>query len=143
MNKAGGQMLRNQKGMTLPEIMIVLAIIVIIATFGITQFTGRLKKARINQAKVQIQNLVNALEGFYTDCAFYPSTEEGLDALLKAPATCKEWGPDPYLKKIPKDSWNRDFFYENGKDGFEVYTFGADGKEGGEGADADLSSKDI
>src|SRR4051812_38426368 len=102
---------RNEKGMTLLEIMIVLVILGGLIAILATQVQGRLKTAKIRQAKIQISEIGKALDMYFTDCNQYPSTEEGLQALVQAPSTCSNWGPDPYLKKVQKDPWNGDFIY--------------------------------
>src|ERR1043165_9607543 len=93
----------NQKGMTLLEIMIVLVILggLIAILDGTVQ--GRLKASNIKTAKIQMSEIGKSLDMFFTDCNHYPSNEEGLNALVTAPSTCSNWGPDPYLKKVAPD----------------------------------------
>ncbi len=133
-------MIRNNKGMTLLEIMIVLVILGGLIAILATQVQGRLKKAKINQAKIQIAEYSKALDLYYTDCNRYPTTEEGMQALLTAPSSCSNWGPDPYLKKLMKDPWNGDFGYESAGNTFVLRSLGSDGREGGAGDAADVSS---
>src|SRR5258708_3280363 len=99
----------NQQGMTLLEIMIVLAILAGLIAVLAQQVNGRLKAARIKGARIQIGEYGKALDMFYTDCGFYPSADQGLPVLIQAPTNCQNWGPDPYLKKLSKDPWNHDF----------------------------------
>jgi general secretion pathway protein G len=134
-------MIRNNKGMTLLEIMIVLVILGGLIAILATQVQGRLKKAKINQAKIQIAEYSKALDLYYTDCNRYPSSEEGLNALLQAPSSCSNWGPDPYLKKLMKDPWNGDFLYESQGNAFVLKSLGSDGREGGTGDQQDISSE--
>jgi general secretion pathway protein G len=133
-------MIRNNKGMTLLEIMIVLMILGSLAVILVNQVMGRLKTAKIRQAKIQISEYGKALDMYYTDCNSYPSNEEGLNALMQAPASCTSWGPDPYLKKLNNDPWNHPFIYENTGNGYLLKSLGADGREGGTGENADISS---
>jgi general secretion pathway protein G len=133
---------KNNKGMTLLEIMIVLAILAGLIAVLASQVNGRLKKARINEARIQIGEYGKALDMFYTDCGFYPTADQGLNALLVAPTNCQNWGPDPYLKKLAKDPWNHEFLYESTGSDYTIKSYGSDGKEGGTGDAADISSKD-
>lgn len=132
-------MIRNNKGMTLLEIMIVLVILGgLIAILG-NQVTKQLAKARVKEARIQISEIGKALDMFMTDCGSYP---EELGALIEAPESCTNWGPDPYIKKMPKDPWGKDFIYEINGGNYVLVSFGADGREGGSGNDADISSED-
>jgi general secretion pathway protein G len=133
------QLLKNKKGMTLLEIMIVLAILAGLIAVLASQVNGRLKKARINEARIQIGEYGKALDMFYTDCGFYPTE---LSALLVAPSNCSNWGPDPYVKKLSKDPWSHDFVYETNGASFKLKSYGADGKEGGEKDAADITNED-
>ncbi len=132
----------NEKGMTLLEIMIVLVILGGLIAILATQVQGRLKSAKIRQAKIQISEYGKALDMFFTDCNNYPSTEEGLNALVTAPSTCSNWGPDPYLKKVNKDPWGGDFQYTSTGNNYVLKSLGSDRKEGGSGDAADISSAD-
>lgn len=138
-------MIRNNKGMTLIEIMIVLAILggLIVVLAG--QVTGRLKAAKIRQAKIQIAELSKALDMYYTDCNGYPTTEEGLQALLEAPSSCSNWGPDPYLrgKKLAKDPWGGEWVYESVGNNYVLTTLGSDRREGGTGDAQDIHSDQL
>lgn len=133
----------NQIGMTLVEIMVVIAIIAGITSVLVSTVTGRLKAAKLKQAKIQLAEVGKALEVYYTDCGSYPSPEVGLKALLEAPEGCSNWGPEPYLKKFPKDPWGHDFVYTLSGNNYSLKSLGADGKEGGTGADADISTDDL
>jgi general secretion pathway protein G len=133
-------MIRNNKGMTLLEIMIVLVILGGLIAILATQVQGRLKKAKINQAKIQISEYGKALDMYFTDCNAYPTTEEGLQALVQAPSSCSNWGPDPYRKKVDKDPWGNDFIYESTGNNYILKSLGSDRREGGSGDAADISS---
>lgn len=137
------QILRSNSGMTLIEIMIVLAIVVgLMTTVGsnvISQFQG----SKVKSAKIQIGEISNAIEMYSLDCGSYPTNDAGLGALTSSPSGCPNWGPTPYIKKksLLKDPWGNDFVYEriSGSE-FELLSLGADGQEGGEGLDADISN---
>lgn len=128
----------NKRGMSLLEIMIVLAIIASMAVFITNAVTGRLKAARIRQAKIGMSEISKFLDMYYTDCGSYPSTDQGLDALIKDPGSCANWGPDPYMKKVPQDPWGKPFVYEFDGSDYTLMTFGADRKQGGSGENRDL-----
>jgi general secretion pathway protein G len=136
-------MIRNQRGMTLLEIMIVLAIVASLIGVLATQINSRMKKAKINQAKIQIGELGKALDMYYTDCNSYPTSAEGLQALVTQSGNCPGWGPDPYLKRMPKDPWGNDFIYDSQGNTFTLISLGADKKEGGAGDATDISSQDL
>ena len=126
--------------MTLIEIMIVIAILGgLMAILGQTVM-GRLKKANMNQAKILIGEVSKALDMYYTDCSSYPTTEEGLQALLAKPASCNSWGPEPYLKKMNKDPWGGELQYESHGNSYTIRSLGADKREGGTGDGEDISS---
>ena len=130
----------NQKGMTLIEIMIVLAILGGLIAVLVTQVTNRLKTANIRQAKIQMAEYGKSLDLYYTDCNQYPTTEEGLQALVAAPSSCPNWGPDPYVKKINKDPWGGEFTYEFAGNSYVLRSLGSDRREGGTKDAADISS---
>ena len=136
----------NQRGMTLIEIMIVIAIIAgLMAVLGTTA-NDKLQKSRQSQAKIAIKQLATALENYNLDCNSYPTTEQGFNALVTSPGAdaCPNWGPNPYIKNIKeaKDSWGKPFLYESDGSTFVIRSLGRDGKESGTGYDQDLSSED-
>ena len=131
---------QNKKGMTLIEIMIVLAIIGGIAALLLPRLTGQLDKAKQKEARIQMSQIVNALSMYYTDCGKYPSA---LDGLVKLDSGCSNWGPEAYLKKDPKDPWGHAFIYELSGNEYQLKCLGKDGKEGGSGYDTDISLEDI
>lgn len=134
-------MIRNNKGMTLLEIMIVLVILGGLIAILATQVQGRLKKAKIRQAQIQIAEYGKALDMYFTDCNNYPTTEEGLGTLVTAPPSCSNWGPDPYIKKVNKDPWGGEFTYESTGNNYVLRSYGSDRREGGTGDAADVSSE--
>lgn len=143
---------RNQQGMTLIEILAVLTLLGIIATFLIKKIGGKLDEGKIEATKIQIQNVVGNLEDFKRHCNRFPTTEEGLEALVKKPASlsdCKRYRPEGYFdtnnNQQPEDSFGHKFSYKSPDNGrtFEIKSLGSDGIEGGEGIDADISNKDL
>lgn len=136
--------LNNQSGMSLIEIMIVLALIVTIMTTVGQNVMESFNKSQVRNAKIQMGELSKALDRYNLDCNSYPTTEEGLDALLSAPSSCSNWGPTPYIKKkLLQDPWNNEFAYELlSATEYEIISFGADKQEGGEGLEADISNLD-
>jgi general secretion pathway protein G len=135
--------LRSQAGMTLIEILIVLVIIGgLMTVLGQNVIAGK-EKASVREARIQLSELSKQLEMYSTDCKSYPSTEQGLHALLEAPADCKTWGPEPYVKpNMLKDPWGGDIVYERDGGSYNLKSLGRDKKEGGTGYDADISTKD-
>lgn len=132
--------LRNRKGMTLIEIMIVLAIIGGISALLLPRITGQRDKAKVSEARIQMGQIVSALSMYYNDCGKYPQTLEGL---VKADPNCSNWGPEPYVRKEIKDPWGHDFEYEVNGAEYSLRCLGRDGREGGSGYDADISLEDL
>jgi general secretion pathway protein G len=136
--------IKNNRGMTLMEIMIVLVIVGMVATLATTQVVKQLDKAKVKETLLKINELSKNLDMFYTDCGFYPTTEQGLHVLLEAPTgepTCSNW-TEPYIKKMPIDAWKSEFVYEQNGSSFVIKSYGKDKKEGGTGLDKDLSNED-
>ena len=133
----------KQQGFTLIEIIVVVVIIGILATFVAPKFLGRTDDARITKARNDIQALESALELYKLDNYTYPTTDQGLDALINQPAedAAPNWKAGGYIKKLQKDPWQREYQYSN-DDVLNIYSLGADGIEGGEGANADISILD-
>lgn len=142
------QQLLNQQGMSLIEILIALTLLGIAGTFVAGRVFENLQEGQIKSAKIQIKSLGDRLTEFRRDCNFLPTTDQGLDALIEKPTggrDCKRYAPGGYIKdgKIPLDPWDAEFIYESDGRNYEIKSYGADNAEGGEGADADISSKDI
>lgn len=142
--------MKNNKGFTLLEIIVVVFILSLLAAIVAPRIIGRTDDARIAEAKVQIKNFETALKLFKLDNGFYPSTEQGLEALIEKPTVGqipKNYREGGYLeqKKIPLDPWGNLYTYISpGIYGdFDLICYGADGKEGGEGKDADIKSWDM
>src|SRR4030042_3494309 len=127
--------LRTNRGFTLIEIMIVVTIIALLsAVIIVPNVTRYLKKSKVEAAKLQIKNFNLPLQEYMSARGNYPATDEGLDALVK----------DGYLKKVPLDPWGNPYQYrlpgESDTEEFDIWSFGGDGKEGGEGFNADVKS---
>lgn len=145
--KSAARCSTNERGMTLIEIMIVIAIIAgLMAVLGTTA-NDSLQKSRYQQAKIQMKEISTKLENYNLDCNSYPTTDQGLAALTTNPGAdvCASWGPNPYMKsaKDAKDPWSRMYIYESDGATFVLRSLGRDGKEGGEGYNKDLSSEDL
>jgi general secretion pathway protein G len=135
--------IRNQRGMTLLEIMIVVAILGSLAAILGTRVVGAQKKAKVKQAKIQISEISKSLDMYYTDCGHYPSSEQGLAALAPGgESSCTNWGPEPYIKKIQPDPWGTPFVYIFDNGNYTLISYGEDKKEGGTGYNADVTSND-
>jgi general secretion pathway protein G len=137
---------RKSRGFTLIEIMVVIVILGILAGLVLPRFMGRTEEAKKVKAKLQIENLEGALKLYKLDTGTYPTTEQGLEALVQKPATGAvpaNWREGGYLEKgkVPVDPWNRPYVYVSpgikNKD-FDLKSLGGDGEEGGEGENADI-----
>lgn len=131
-----------EQGFTLIEVMVVVVILGILAALIVPNVIGQGDKARVGTTKSTLSTVANALDLYKLDNHKYPTTQEGLDALINKPASAKNWLNGGYIKGgMPKDGWGNDLQYvspgANGRS-FDLYSFGADGKEGGENDDADL-----
>jgi general secretion pathway protein G len=134
------------QGFTLIEIMVVVVILGILGALIVPNIIGRPDEARVAAAQLNIQQIGNALEYYRLDNGFYPSTDQGLDALVSEPSGFpepKNWSPDGYLKSVPEDPWGEPYLYYNEDRSIDVYSFGADRQEGGEGIDADIRLSDL
>ncbi len=136
----------RRSGFTLIEIMIVLTLLGTIGTFAVTTFMSKQQEGNQKSTKILINQIRTALDDFYRTCGSYPTNGQGgLDALVKNPGgdVCKDYDPNGYLKKVPKDAWNKDFIYlcDDGKK-YVIKSLGRDKKEGGADWDKDLSTDD-
>jgi general secretion pathway protein G len=127
-------------GFTLVELLVVLAILTLLAGLVGPRVLGQLGGAKAKTAGVQIADLEKALELYKLDVGRFPSTEEGLDALSRKPATVASGWAGPYLKGgVPLDPWGKPYRYQRAANGaIEIVSLGADGAPGGEGENADL-----
>ena len=137
---------RAFKGFTLVEVMVVVVILAVLAALIVPRVVGRTDEARVVAAKQDIAAIMQSLKLYRIDNSRYPTTDQGLEALVNRPST----GPQPtnwksYLDKLPKDPWGQTYLYLNpGVRGeIDVFSLGADGQPGGSGADSDIGSWDL
>jgi general secretion pathway protein G len=137
--------LRHSRGFTLIEIMVVVIIIGLLAAVIVPEVIHRVDDARVAKAKQDIQALETALTMFRLDNSKYPTTEQGLQALVQQPTdpSIRHWRPGGYLQHVSKDPWGNDYQYaspgQHIKD-YDLFSLGADGQPGGDGNDADIGN---
>jgi general secretion pathway protein G len=136
--------LNKQKGFTLIELMVVVVILAVLAVVVLPNIMDRPDEARKVQAQQNLKAIASALQLYKLDNYTYPTTDQGLEALVTKPTD----EPEPrkwqeYLQSLPKDPWGNDYIYLSpGEEGaFDLYTLGADGEEGGEGINATINHK--
>ncbi len=130
------------RGFTLLELLVVMVIIGLLAGYVGPRFFAQIGKSEIKTARAQIDALEKALDQYRLDVGRYPSTEQGLQALMEAPGGETRWS-GPYLRKaVPLDPWGKPYQYRHpGEHGeFDLYSFGTDGQPGGEGEAADVTN---
>lgn len=132
---------RCRKGFTLIEIMVVIIILGLLAAFVVPNVTGKSEEAKQKLVCIQMKSLNESLKMFKIDNGSYPTTEEGLKALIENPdpEQYSSYSENGYIegKKLPKDPWNRPYLYVNTDNGVEIISLGSDGKEGGSSEDKD------
>jgi general secretion pathway protein G len=142
------QLIRNSAGFTLIELMVVIIILGLLAAIVMPRVVGETDRARYEQAKVQMRILEDALKRYKLDNGLYPSTDQGLDSLVRKPSSGvipRSWPEGGYLDKVevPTDPWGNPYIYispgQHSPD-YDLRSLGADGIEGGEGYNADLES---
>lgn len=138
----------RQRGFTLIEIMVVVVILGILAALVVPQVMNRPDQAKVTVAKGDIKAIAAALDMYKLDNFNYPSTQQGLTALVEKPSgnpQPRNWNRDGYLKRVPKDPWGNDYQYLSpGTQGqFDLYSLGADGKQGGSDLNADIGNWDL
>jgi general secretion pathway protein G len=142
------KMRRSQGGFTLIELMVVILIIGLLATIVVQSLRGATDKAKRVKAEADISEIKTALDRYYLDIGSYPSSEQGLQALVTAPNTGSNvsqrgggGGGDyqgPYLEKLPPDPWGNLYVYQSDGNSYVLKSYGADGVEGGTGKNADI-----
>jgi general secretion pathway protein G len=143
----GNRMRRGSRGFTLIELMVVIVILGILAGLIIPRIMGRPDEARQAKARIMIEGIETALKLYRLDNGFYPTTEQGLRALVEASTVQpvpRNWREGGYLEKgkVPKDPWGNDFAYlcpgSHGE--FDLLSYGADGQPGGDGKNKDITN---
>src|SRR5512139_261772 len=137
---------RTSGGFTLIEILVVVVIIGILGAVIVPNLLGRPDQARITAAESDLRSIANALDMYRLDNFNYPSSDQGLEALVSKPSGFpepKNYNPDGYIKKIPIDPWGSPYVYERTESGFNLLSLGADGVEGGEELNADIRYEDL
>jgi general secretion pathway protein G len=134
---------RRPEGFTLIEVMVVVVILGLLAAIIVPKVMSRPDEARVVAAKAEISAITQALKLYRLDNTVYPSTEQGLQALVQRPTTQPipaNWKQGGYLDRVPKDPWGREYQYLNPgvRAEIDVYSLGADGQAGGEGNNADV-----
>lgn len=153
--KAGGmvnirkplQIVNNQNGFSFIELMVVVIILGILAGAIVPRYIDKTDKAKAVKSKVDISAIETSLKMYKLDNGFYPTTEQGLLALIEKPSTepvPKAWSEKGYLEKakIPKDPWGKEYMYLSPgiHDDFDIISYGADGAPGGDGINKDITS---
>ncbi len=144
-NKKRKRRRSSERGFTLIEIMVVVTILAILIALVAPKMVGRTDQARRVSTKAQMKNIEGALQLYKLDNGIYPSTEQGLEALVDVPTVGvipKNWKEGGYLSKVPNDAWGNPFAYVSpGSNGeYDLVSYGADDEPGGEGDDADIES---
>lgn len=135
---------RAERGFTLLELLVVIVIIGLLAAYVGPKYFSQLGKSEVTVAKAQIEAFEKSLDTYRLDVGRYPTTEEGMGALMTAPPTAGAKWNGPYLKKgVPADPWGRPYAYKSpgSKGDYEITSLGKDGQPGGTGDNADISSQ--
>ena len=137
---------RRDRGFTLLEILVVVMILGLLISLAAPRIIGRTDEARIVKAKADIRAIEEALNMYKLDSGIYPTTEQGLVALVEQPETGnipRRWREGGYLERVPIDPWDNEFLYASDGRQYVLRSLGADAEEGGDGVDADIDSRDF
>jgi general secretion pathway protein G len=148
MQRFAEKLMNNHRGFTLIEILVVVLILGILAGIVVPRLLDEPEKARRTKAVVQIKSLEESISLFKLDNGFFPTTEQGLQALVEKPDTGRipnRWREGGYMKKVPKDPWGNEYIYLSPgiHDNYDIISYAADGEAGGEEGDADINSWEI
>jgi general secretion pathway protein G len=138
--------LARPAGFTLIEILVVVFIIGLLATIVSVNVIGQTDNARITKAKADLKEIEQGLHLYKLDNGIYPTTDQGLAALVQKPTGApqpRKYNPEGYIQKIPEDPWGNPYVYLSDGQGFVLRCLGADGEQGGEGKNADIDSRDL
>ena len=140
--------MKNAAGFSLIEILVALTLLALTGSFVANKIFDIKVEGEIEVAKTQMSNLKGVLQNYRRKCGSYPTTEQGLNALLAAPTIepkCKSYPPDGFIEdgKIPLDPWDEEYFYQSDGRKLSLYTYGPDRSEGGENYDQDIHLKDL
>ena len=136
----------REAGFTLIEILVVVFIIGLLATIVSVNVIGQTDTARVTKAKADLKELEQGLHLYKLDNGIYPTTDQGLRALVAKPTSGpqpRKYNPDGYVQKVPEDPWGNGYVYLSDGQNFVLQCLGADGEKGGEGKNADIDSKDL
>lgn len=131
----------NQDGFTLIEIMVVILILGLLATIVVQSLRGATDKAKRTKAQADIAEFKTALDRYYLDNGYYPTSDQGLLSLVSPPTTGKvpaNYETGGYIQSVPKDPWGNPYVYQSDGNAYVLKSFGADGVEGGEGKNSDI-----
>lgn len=136
---------QKQRGFTMIELMVVLVILVLLVSMIVPNIVGKSDSAKVSKAQIDIATIEPYLDEFYLDMGRYPTSEEGLKVLFKAPDSDEDKWKGPYTKKpIPNDPWDNPYHYEqpgtHSGQPYDIWSYGRDNAEGGENFDADIES---
>ncbi len=139
--------LRTQAGFSLIEILVALTLLGITGTFVAGRIFDYLYEGQVSSTKIQMQNLSERLKEFRRHCNYYPTTDQGLSALVQKPSggkECTRYNPQGYIEggRVPKDPWDNDFVYDSDGKTFNIHSLGKDNADGGEGEDVDIFLND-
>ena len=137
---------RDERGFTLIEIMVVVFILGLLITLVAPRILGRTDEARATKAAADIKSIEQALSLYKLDNGGFPTSEQGLQALVTPPTSgppARRWNPDGYLDKVPVDPWGSPYVFRSDGNSFVILSYGADGAEGGDGKNGDIDSRNL